>query len=166
MAQARQVHRDVCSLLSASAESLRLTRKRFFQELSKEDQQRYQTLIESDENSGKVEPVLDAEEDFLAAANSEIARLCAQNVLLWRQLLETFAGSEPVRLLLAQQHHSLRVRRFAEAFYVVHHSKLSMASCNDSDAHTFLYVSEALRKSRLLFPSFSFFFLIIKLVVF
>lgn len=151
-AQARQVHRDVCSLLSASAESLRQIHRRFLNELPPEDQRR---LVEDDPATkeqplrpSKLDAVPDCEEDFLAAANSEIGRLCAQNVLLWRQLLENFAGSEPVRLLLAQQHHTLRVRRFAEAFYVVRHSKMTMANCNDVDVHTYLYVSEALRKSR------------------
>lgn len=90
----------------------------------------------------------DCEEEFVAAANNEIGQLCAQNVLLWRQLLDVFAGSEPVRLMLAQQHHAYRVRRFAEAFYVVNHPRPAMANCNDADVHTYLYVTEALRKSR------------------
>ena len=91
---------------------------------------------------------VEREEDFLIAANSEIGQLCAQNVLLWRQLLERFAGCEPVRVLLAQQHHTYRVRRFAEAFYVIDHPRHAMANCNDADVHTYLYISESLRKSR------------------
>ena len=68
----------------------------------------------------------------------------------FRQLLEGFAGSEPVRVMLAQQHHAFRVRRFAEAFYVVKHPRPVMANCNDADVHTYLYVAEALRKSKYL----------------
>ena len=90
----------------------------------------------------------DCEEDFVAAANSNIGHLCAENVLLWGQLLQRFAGCEPVRLLLAQQHHTYRVKRFAEAFYVVNHPRQSIAKCNDADVHTYLYIAEALRKSR------------------
>lgn len=67
-----------------------------------------------------------------------------------RQLLEGFAGSEAVRVMLALQHHSFRVRRFAEAFYVVKHPRPVMANCNDADVHTYLYVAEALRKSKYL----------------
>lgn len=91
---------------------------------------------------------VDREEDFLIAANSEIGQLCAQNVLLWRQLLERFASCEPVRVLLAQQHHTYRVRRFAEAFYIIDHPRHAMANCNDADVHTYLYISDSLRKSR------------------
>lgn len=149
----------MCSLLSAAAESLRSARRRFLQELPEDDER-------SRRHTGVDEPIppssssqqqlglsdsghaTDCEEEFVAAANNEIGQLCAQNVLLWRQLLDTFAGSEAVRLMLAQQHHAYRVRRFAEAFYVVNHSRSAMANCNDADVHTYLYVTEALRKSR------------------
>lgn len=167
LAQARQVHRDVCSLLSASAESLRSARRRFLNELPEEqhDEQQHSTRplrgTSADDQhipastsqvtlggGGRDGHSSDCEEEFVAAANNEIGQLCAHNVLLWRKLLDAFAGSEPVRLMLAQQHHANRVRRFAEAFYVVNHPRPAMANCNDADVHTYLYVTEALRKSR------------------
>jgi hypothetical protein len=159
LAQARQVHRDVCSLLSASAESLRSARRRFLNELPEEDEQSRLRGNTEDQaipasasqmtlGGGRDGHVSDCEEEFVAAANNEIGQLCAHNVLLWRKLLNAFAGSEPVRLMLAQQHHAHRVRRFAEAFYVVNHPRPAMANCNDADVHTYLYVTEALRKSR------------------
>lgn len=155
LAQARQVHRDVCSLLSASAESLRTARRRFLQEMP-EEQERSSRIPAGEQSTPTPASQVglldgqsaDCEDEFVAAANNEIGQLCAQNVLLWRQLLEVFAGSEPVRLMLAQQHHAYRVRRFAEAFYVVNHPRPAMANCNDADVHTYLYVTEALRKSR------------------
>merc|ERR1740128_988177 len=169
LAQARQVHRDVCSLLSSAAEWLQNTIRRFSSLLptAADDAAAAAaaTTTTTTTTSGKKEPEseqqqqarlaileqvlnsVEREEDFLIAANSEIGQLCAQNVLLWRQLLERFAGSEPVRILLAQQHHTYRVRRFAEAFYVVDHPRQAMANCNDADVHTYLYISDALRKS-------------------
>ena len=39
--------------------------------------------------------VSDCEEEFVAAANNEIGQLCAHNVLLWRKLLDAFAGNWP-----------------------------------------------------------------------
>jgi hypothetical protein len=165
LAQARQVHRDVCSLLSASAESLRSARRRFLNELPEEqhdeqhssrplrgtsadDQHIPASTSQVTLGGGRDGHSSDCEEEFVAAANNEIGQLCAHNVLLWRKLLDAFAGSEPVRLMLAQQHHANRVRRFAEAFYVVNHPRPAMANCNDADVHTYLYVTEALRKSR------------------
>ena len=157
LAQARQVHRDVCSLLSASAESLRQIRERFLQDLPEEERVKKKEQMNSRIDTTKLvkfpaseSDSLDCEEAFVSAANREIGQLCAQNVLLWRQLLEGFAGSEPVRQMLAQQHHAFRVRRFAEAFYVVKHPRPAMANCNDADVHTYLYVADALRKSKYL----------------
>ncbi|XP_032776599.2 LOW QUALITY PROTEIN: protein FAM135A [Daphnia magna] len=160
LAQARQVHRDVCSLLSASAESLRSARRRFLNELPEDDEHSRLRNAEEQKITASASQVTlggsrdghvsDCEEEFVAAANNEIGQLCAHNVLLWRKLLDVFAGSEPVRLMLAQQHHAHRVRRFAEAFYVVNHPRPAMANCNDADVHTYLYVTEALRKSRYL----------------
>lgn len=166
LAQARQVHRDVCSLLSASADALRSARKRFLRALTAEERARIETTAATrtaqDDSTTPTSPVTksppaaatpppagpDSEDEFVAAANSEIGRLCAHNVLLWRQLLDSFAGSEPVRQLLARQHHALRARRFAEAFYVMRRPRKAMANCNDADVHTYLYVTESLRKSR------------------
>lgn len=144
-------------MLSASAESLRSARRRFLPEEEERSKRNLGGGVGVDETIPSSTSQLalaldghgaDCEEEFVAAANNEIGQLCAQNVLLWRQLLDMFAGSEPVRLMLAQQHHAYRVRRFAEAFYVVNHPRPAMANCNDADVHTYLYVTEALRKSR------------------
>jgi hypothetical protein len=162
----------VCSLLLAAADSLRQTIRRFASELAESDKTtnhqsgqtakdqmdvQQQPLPRQQQQQHQQQSALvtvDCEEDFVAAANSEIGHLCGQIVLLWRQLLERFAGCEPIRVLLAQQHHTYRVKRFAEAFYVVNHPRQSMAKCNDADVQTYLYVSEALRKSRFVSSAF------------
>lgn len=52
---------------------------------------------------------MDAEDDFLARANSDIAQLCAENILQWRLFLQ--AASQPViHQLLAKRHHQLRYK--------------------------------------------------------
>ena len=55
---------------------------------------------------------VDCEEDFLVAANSDIAQLCAENILLWQHFLNVVMSSEPVRQYLARQHHIQRVSEF------------------------------------------------------
>lgn len=55
---------------------------------------------------------VDCEEDFLVAANSDIAQLCAENILLWQHFLSVVMSSEPVRQHLARQHHMQRVSDF------------------------------------------------------
>ena len=156
LAHARQVHRDVCSLLSAASDSLRQTIQRFSQELPDGDK------ATNNKGSGReggrdnqlttllhqALETMECEEDFVASANSNIGRLCSETVFLWRQLLDRFTGCEPIRVLLAQQHHTYRVKRFAEAFYFVNHPRQSISKCNDADVHTYSYVAESLRKSR------------------
>ena len=94
LAQARQVHRDVCSLLSASAESLRQTRERFLQDLPDAERIKKQQQMNAKMDTTKLvkfpateSDSLDCEEAFVSAANREIGQLCAQNVLLWRYWL-------------------------------------------------------------------------------
>lgn len=53
---------------------------------------------------------VDCEEDFLVVANSDIAQLCAENILLWQHFLTVVMNSDAVRQHLAKQHHIQRVR--------------------------------------------------------
>lgn len=48
-------------------------------------------------------------EEFVTKVNNEIAQLCAENILLWQQFLDTFCHKEAVQQYLAKQHHQLRV---------------------------------------------------------
>lgn len=40
---------------------------------------------------------------------TDIAQLCAQNIVLWQHFLEAFSGREAVHQHLARVHHQLRV---------------------------------------------------------
>lgn len=40
---------------------------------------------------------------------TDIAQLCAQNIVLWQHFLEVFSGREAVHQHLARIHHQLRV---------------------------------------------------------
>nr|XP_045599239.1 protein FAM135A-like isoform X1 [Procambarus clarkii] len=91
---------------------------------------------------------VDCEEDFLVAANSDIAQLCAENILLWQHFLSVVMSSEPVRQHLARQHHIQRVKRFAEAFFVIDNPRPSASGCYDSNYQNYVAVSEAVRRSR------------------
>ncbi|RXG60246.1 hypothetical protein Avbf_03156, partial [Armadillidium vulgare] len=91
---------------------------------------------------------VDCEEDFLVTANSDIAHLCAENILLWQHFLEVVSGSEPVRQFLARSHHVQRVKRFAEAFFVIDNPRPSATGCYDSNYQNYAMISEAVRRSR------------------
>ncbi|XP_076055096.1 protein FAM135A isoform X3 [Oratosquilla oratoria] len=91
---------------------------------------------------------LDCEEEFLVAANSDIAQLCAENIILWQHFLSVCLNSEPVRQHLAKQHHIQRVKRFAEAFFVIDNPRPSATGCYDSNYQNYVAVSEAVRRSK------------------
>ncbi|XP_018014414.1 uncharacterized protein LOC108671384 [Hyalella azteca] len=91
---------------------------------------------------------VECEDDFLVAANSDIATLCAENILLWQYFLTVVAGSEAVRQHLSRQHHVQRVKRFAEAFFVVDNPRPSATGCYDSNYQNYAAVTDAVRRSR------------------
>ncbi|KAG8226351.1 hypothetical protein J437_LFUL014594 [Ladona fulva] len=95
--------------------------------------------------------MVEVEEEFVALANSDIAQLCAENILLWQQFLEAFTCKDPVHQHLARYHHNLRVKRFAEAFFVIDNPRQSAAGCYDATYYqSYLAASESLRRSRYL----------------
>ncbi|XP_026294467.1 uncharacterized protein LOC113218365 isoform X3 [Frankliniella occidentalis] len=93
---------------------------------------------------------VDVEEEFAALANKDIAQLCAENIMLWQKFLDAFTLKEPVHQHLSKVHHQLRVRRFAEAFFVLDNPRHSAAGCYDANYQNYLAVSEMARRSRYL----------------
>ncbi|KAK7825709.1 hypothetical protein U0070_012954 [Myodes glareolus] len=55
--------------------------------------------------------------------NMNLAQLCSLLMALWGQFLEVITLHEELRVLLAQEHHTLRVRRFSEAFFCFEHPR-------------------------------------------
>ncbi|EAW48821.1 KIAA1411, isoform CRA_h [Homo sapiens] len=55
--------------------------------------------------------------------NMNLAQLCSLLMALWGQFLEVITLHEELRILLAQEHHTLRVRRFSEAFFCFEHPR-------------------------------------------
>ncbi|XP_039284667.1 uncharacterized protein LOC111047444 isoform X3 [Nilaparvata lugens] len=94
--------------------------------------------------------MVEVEEEFVALANSDIAQLCAENILLWQRFLEAFSCKDPVHQHLARHHHHLRVKRFAEAFFVLDNPRQSAAGCYDQNYQNYLQVTEMARRSRYL----------------
>lgn len=49
------------------------------------------------------------EEDFLQTAQSDVAQLCAENVILWAQYLDMVTLNDKITHQLAKEHHLQRV---------------------------------------------------------
>lgn len=92
----------------------------------------------------------ESEEDFLAVANSDVAQLCGALIVLWKQFLEVVVGQEKVRQQLARQRHLQRVKRFAEAYFVIERPRIAVLSANDASTQLFYEVTDALRRSEYL----------------
>ncbi|KAG5336661.1 F135A protein, partial [Acromyrmex charruanus] len=137
---ARLVQQEVTRLLLAARESL-LNDLSDLARLLPSWQQR---ALELAQNTHKeITKLMDTEE-------ADIAQLCAQNIVLWQHFLEAFSGREAVHQHLARIHHQLRVKRFAEGFFVLENPRTSAAGCYDANYQSYQAVSEAARRSRYL----------------
>lgn len=59
------------------------------------------------------------------------------------------AASQPaIHNLLAKRHHTLRVKRFAEGFFVKSYARQTAIMCNDSNYQNYNAIYEAAKRSR------------------
>ncbi|XP_053687813.1 protein FAM135B [Sabethes cyaneus] len=153
---ARNVHKEICALLLGALESLRLSLQEFCTVLphqwasltgstplsNLDTEQRLRKLADSAK-------LMDTEDDLAARANSDIAQLCAECILYWRRVLS--AATQPsVHSLLSKKHHILRVRRFAEGFFVIENPRHTASGCYDSNYQNYVSICEMARRSRYL----------------
>lgn len=54
----------------------------------------------------------DNEEDLLQRASTDVTQLCAENVIMWNQFLDTITLNSFVLYHLATEHHNQRVCNF------------------------------------------------------
>ncbi|KAM9308694.1 protein FAM135B [Gastrophryne carolinensis] len=67
--------------------------------------------------------VLDSSESITEQISKDLAWLCSQLLVLWSKFLEIVTLHPDVTTYLMQEHHTLRVRRFSEAFFYTEHQK-------------------------------------------
>ncbi|XP_073946944.1 protein FAM135A isoform X3 [Choristoneura fumiferana] len=158
IAHARQVHAEVCGILLGSLEGLQnalaicgSTGAQLTPEESStnsivgEVAQRIKDLSDTGKKSEAGE-----EEEWAMGAAHDIARLCAEVTLRWRAFLHHTSDRPHVHHALAARHHALRIKRFAECFFVLDNPRHSLAGCYDSNYQSYQSVGEAARRSRYL----------------
>ncbi|KYO47071.1 protein FAM135A [Alligator mississippiensis] len=79
--------------------------------------------------------------------NMNLAQLCSLLMALWGQFLEVITLQEEVTALLAQEHHTLRVRRFAEAFFCLEHPRQAALAYQELHAQSHLQMCGALKNT-------------------
>ncbi|XP_009070795.1 PREDICTED: protein FAM135A isoform X3 [Acanthisitta chloris] len=79
--------------------------------------------------------------------NMNLAQLCSLLMALWGQFLEVITLQEEVTALLAQEHHTLRVRRFAEAFFCFEHPRQAALAYQELHAQGHLQMCAAIKNT-------------------
>lgn len=148
---AKQVHAEICALLDEVLQSL----KKNVSEFSTVLPQQWSGLLNVSVSTSETKPkqrhdgfvTPQDENGFASQANAGIEQLCAECVLYWRRVLA--ASSQPaVHSLLAKKHHTLRVKRFAEGFFVISHPRNAASACNDAHYQTYASIYETAKRSR------------------
>ncbi|XP_040585125.1 protein FAM135A isoform X4 [Mesocricetus auratus] len=79
--------------------------------------------------------------------NMNLAQLCSLLMALWGQFLEVITLHEELRGLLAQEHHTLRVRRFSEAFFCFEHPREAAIAYQELHAQSHLQMCTAIKNT-------------------
>ncbi|XP_074641981.1 protein FAM135A-like [Tubulanus polymorphus] len=132
-----KIHRDICNVILSAYESLQASYEKFNEKMPPEKR----ITIEHIECHEKLERIMkviqsfDDDEDLLQTANTDVAQLSAENMILWSQYLELVTFNDTVMLHLAQEHHTARVKRFAEAFFTMEVPKPIVLSTYEPSIH-------------------------------
>ncbi|XP_018577875.1 protein FAM135A isoform X2 [Anoplophora glabripennis] len=142
-----QVHLEVYNVLLDSSNNLKATIKEYKMLLLQREEvvsENYDTLIVKHNEYDSTK--LMKKRPFLQ--NSGLAELCAENIKLWNYFLLTFSCKIAIQQHLSKKHHSLRVRRFAELFFLVYNPRSSAFGCYETNYQKYLVIAEIARRSK------------------
>uniref|UniRef100_A0A8C5QUC4 Family with sequence similarity 135 member A n=1 Tax=Leptobrachium leishanense TaxID=445787 RepID=A0A8C5QUC4_9ANUR len=86
-------------------------------------------------------------DELAEVINMNLAQLCSLLMALWGQFIEVVALQDEITALVAQEHHTLRVRRFAEAFFCLEHPREAALAYQELHAQSHLQMSTAIKNS-------------------
>ncbi|XP_029370720.1 protein FAM135B [Echeneis naucrates] len=120
-------HRRLCRLLLVAHRGLH----NYYTALMKEIPQLQQTPLDSEvppieETLNQLTIELQLQEGHEKVAEQisrDVSQLCSQLAALWSRFLEVVVLNPLILSYLAQEHHTLRVRRFSEAYFFTEHPK-------------------------------------------
>ncbi|XP_040905834.1 protein FAM135A isoform X2 [Toxotes jaculatrix] len=95
----------------------------------------------------QVKQKAESPDELAELVNMNLAQLCSLLMALWGQFLEVVSLQEHVAALLAMEHHTLRVRRFAEAFFCLEHPRQSALAYQELHAHSHQQMTNAIKSS-------------------
>uniref|UniRef100_A0A672QS64 Family with sequence similarity 135 member B n=1 Tax=Sinocyclocheilus grahami TaxID=75366 RepID=A0A672QS64_SINGR len=142
-------HRRICKLLLTAHRALRSYYTALMKEIPQLQHIEMEDLpLEETLNQLTIELQLQSGHEKVAEQISkELMQLCAQLAALWTQFLEATVPNPHIRSYLAQEHHTLRVRRFSEAYFFTEHPKESSLTFQEALINRHAQVATEMRNS-------------------
>ncbi|XP_052389287.1 protein FAM135B-like [Carassius gibelio] len=142
-------HRRICKLLLAAHRALRSYYTALMKEIPQLQHIEMEDLpLEETLNQLTTELQLQSGHEKVAEQISkDLTQLCAQLSALWTQFLEATVPNPHIRSHLAQEHHTLRVRRFSEAYFFTEHPKESSLTFQEDLINRHAQVATEMRNS-------------------
>uniref|UniRef100_A0A672MQB4 Protein FAM135A-like n=1 Tax=Sinocyclocheilus grahami TaxID=75366 RepID=A0A672MQB4_SINGR len=107
----------------------------------------YERVLRRPYPRGQRHVYIESPDELAELVNMNLAQLCSLLMALWGNFLEVVSLNERVSELLAQEHHTLRVQRFAEAFFCLEHPRQSALAYQELHAHSHQQMTTAIKNS-------------------
>nr|XP_035945280.1 protein FAM135B isoform X2 [Halichoerus grypus] len=152
MQRAHRWHRELCFLLLRAYRGLRA----YFLVIMRDIPELPHTELESlavEETLSQLcseLQMLNNPEKIAEQISKDLAWLTSHLMALWTQFLDTVTLHSQVTSYLTQEHHTLRVRRFSEAFFYMEHQKLAVLTFQENLIQTHSQLSLDIRNSEYL----------------
>uniref|UniRef100_A0A4W3JD46 Family with sequence similarity 135 member A n=1 Tax=Callorhinchus milii TaxID=7868 RepID=A0A4W3JD46_CALMI len=91
--------------------------------------------------------VMETPDELAELVNMDLAQLCSLLMALWAQFIEIVSLQGEIIALLAKEHHTLRVRRFSEAFFCMEHPRQAALAYQELHAQSHGQMAAALKNS-------------------
>ncbi|XP_053103972.1 protein FAM135B isoform X2 [Hemicordylus capensis] len=152
MHHAHKWHKDLCLLLLNAYRGLHVYYVLITKDIPNLPQLKLEDLaVEETLSQLSAElQMLNNPEKIAEQISKDLAWLCSHLLALWNQFLEVVTLQPDVTAYLVQEHHTLRVRRFSEAFFYAEHQKLAVLTFQESLIQGHSQISSEVRTSEYL----------------
>ncbi|XP_068011583.1 protein FAM135B [Melanerpes formicivorus] len=149
MQHAYRWHKDLCLLLLNAQRGLHIYYTLIMKEIPDLPQLKLEELsVEETLSQLCMElQLLNNPEKIAEQISKDLAWLCSHLLALWTQFLEVTTLHPEVTAYLTQEHHTLRVRRFSEAFFYTEHHKLDALTFQEGLIQSHGQISTEIRNS-------------------
>ncbi|KAM9198572.1 protein FAM135B [Dugong dugon] len=152
MQHAHKWHRGLCHLLLHAYRGLRTYFLVIMQDVPELPRTELEALAVEETLSQLCSELqmLNNPERIAEQISKDLSWLASHLMALWTQFLDTVTLHSQVTTYLTQEHHTLRVRRFSEAFFYMEHQKLAVLTFQENLIQTHSQLSLDVRNSEYL----------------